>query len=96
MEGFKKISDDLEGVIEKDDSNSSTTTESEDGKQVMGKNGSFCTFVSLPLPLGINYNHIYNVDSYFVLTDPTYVQRKTLPSITHKQVPDCRGNACCH
>ena len=35
MEGFKKISDDLERVIEKDDSNSSTTTESEDGKQVM-------------------------------------------------------------
>ena len=37
MEGFKKISDDLERVIEKDDSNSSTTTESEDGKQVMKK-----------------------------------------------------------
>ncbi len=34
MEGFKKISDDLERVIEKDDSNSSMTTESEDGKQV--------------------------------------------------------------
>ena len=34
MEGFKKISDDLERVIEKDDSNSSMTTESEDEKQV--------------------------------------------------------------
>lgn len=34
MEGFKKISDDLERVIEKDDSNSSVTTDSDEGKAV--------------------------------------------------------------
>ena len=35
MEGFKKVAaDDLERVIEKDDSNSSMTTDSEDGKHL--------------------------------------------------------------
>ncbi len=34
MEGFKKIGDDMERVIEKDDSNSSVTTESEEGKNM--------------------------------------------------------------
>ena len=34
MEGFKKISDDMERVIEKDDSNSSVTTESDEGKGI--------------------------------------------------------------
>ena len=33
MESFKKIQDDLERVIEKEDSNSSLTTDSEDGKR---------------------------------------------------------------
>ena len=32
-DGFRKIGDDLEKVIEKDDSNSSVTTDSEEGKQ---------------------------------------------------------------
>ena len=34
MEGFKKLGDDLERVIEKDDSNSSVTTETEDAAKV--------------------------------------------------------------
>ena len=33
MEGFKKLGDDLERVIEKDDSNSSVTTETEDASK---------------------------------------------------------------
>ena len=35
MEGFKKLRDDLERVIEKDDSNSSVTTETEDAAKVL-------------------------------------------------------------
>lgn len=34
MEGFKKLGDDLERVIEKDDSNSSVTTETEEASKV--------------------------------------------------------------